>query len=171
MKEVGRFSCRGPVRFPYIPGLLSFRELPALLKLWKRIKKRPDLVFVDGQGIAHPRRIGIASHLGVLLGQATIGVAKSRLVGEYEMPARRKGSCSPLKYRGKKVGEVLRTRTAVKPVFISPGHLINVEDALRWALKVTGRYRIPEPTRQADIYVKQLRAKSLVLSAALSSKH
>jgi len=159
MKEMNRLSCKAPVSFPYIPGLLAFREISALLKLWKRIKRKPDLIFIDGQGIDPPRRLGIASHFGLLIRRPTIGVAKSRLVGEFENPAQRKGSASSLKYKGKIVGSVLRTQNHTKPVFVSPGHLINLPDSIRWTLAVRGKYRIPEPTRQADIYVGALKAK------------
>jgi len=171
MKEMNRLSCKAPVSFPYIPGLLAFREIPALLVLWKRIKRKPDLIFIDGQGIAHPRQLGIASHFGLLIKRPTIGVAKSRLVGEFKNPAQRKGSASSLKHKGKVVGSVLRTQNHIKPIFVSPGHLINLQDSIRWTLAVRGKYRIPEPTRQADIYVNKLKKLAAVnsqLSAAES---
>jgi len=156
MKIVGKAHVTAPCRFPYIPGLLSFRELPALLKLWRKLAEKPDLIFVDGQGIAHPRGIGIASHFGQSVKRPAIGVAKSRLIGEYREPGKRRGDYSVLKYRGRTVGAVLRTRTGVKPVFVSPGHLIDWKDSVGWVMKVTGKCRIPEPTRQADIYVGQI---------------
>jgi len=157
LKEITRVYCRADITFPYIPGLLSFREIPPLLKLWKKIKKKPDLIFVDGQGIAHPRSMGIATHLGILLGKPTIGIAKSRLVGTFREPGRQKGFRSHLRFKGKTVGSVLRTRSGTKPVFISPGHLIDLKHAVHWALAVSGKYRIPEPTRQADIFVNSLK--------------
>ena len=157
MKEIGRFYCKAPIRFPYISGFLSFREMPALLKLWKKLKQKPDLLFIDGQGIAHPRGVGIASHLGITLKKPAIGIAKSRLVGEYKEPAKKKGSKTFLKYKNKKVGMVIRMRNNVKPVFVSPGHLVNIDDSAKWALRVTGEYRIPEPTRLADLYVNKLK--------------
>lgn len=137
--------------FPYIPGFLSFREGPAIIAALNELSRKPDLILVDGQGIAHPRGIGIASYIGVLQGIPTIGCAKSRLVGEYEEPGTKKGGWSPLRVNGNVVGAVLRTRDAVRPLFISPGHKIDVKSAIRLALSCTVNYRIPEPLRCADI--------------------
>jgi deoxyribonuclease V len=135
--------------FPYIPGYLSFRELPAVLKAFAGIKIPPDIVLCDGQGIAHPRRLGVASHFGVLTGIPSIGVAKSRLIGTHKEPGERKGS-KTLLYDGKeKIGYVLRTRDNVKPLYISPGHKITLQSACRIVLRCTTRYRLPETTRQA----------------------
>jgi deoxyribonuclease V len=143
--------------FPYIPGLLSFREGPAIMKALAKLNVRPDMVLFDGQGIAHPRGLGIASHIGVLLGIPTIGCAKSRLVGKYSEPHVRKGSCSPLRYKGMTVGAVLRTRSHVLPVFVSPGHLVDIDTSVQVVLGCTGKYRIPEPMRRADMFSKKLK--------------
>lgn len=138
-----------PAVFPYIPGLLAFREGPALLKAFEGINMTPDLLVFDGQGIAHPRGLGIASHMGVLLQRPSIGVAKSLLVGEYTEPPPARGAYSLLFYRGKAVGTVLRTRTAIKPVFVSPGHLVGIEEANKLVLALCRRFRLPEPIRAA----------------------
>ena len=137
-------------RFPYIPGYLSFREGPALLAAISRLSAPPDLLIVDGQGIAHPRRIGIASFLGVLLGIPSIGCAKSRLTGVYEEPPQVRGAWSPLIDGGETVGAVLRTKEKVKPLFVSPGHLITLAEAIAVILRCAVRYRLPEPQRSAD---------------------
>ena len=139
------------VTFPYIPGLLSFRELPLILPAFARLRTRPDLVVVDGQGIAHPRRFGIAAHLGVLLDLPAIGCAKSRLTGTPvgELGVQR-GDRVALVDRGQVVGYELRTRAGVKPLYVSPGHRIGVEGAADWVLRLTAGYRLPEPTRLAD---------------------
>ena len=138
-----------PVRFPYVPGLLSFREAPAEIAALERLPQRPDLVMVDGVGIAHPRRLGIASHVGLWLDLPTVGVAKSRLVGRHEPVGEERGACAQLFDGGQVVGAVLRTREKVKPVYVSVGHRITLEEALRWTLRLLSRYRLPEPTRAA----------------------
>ncbi len=140
---------RSPESIPYVPGFLSYRELPVLLKAFERMKKKPDLVLVDGQGIAHPRGLGIASHLGVVLGYPTIGCAKSHLYGEYTMPGLTRGSNQAMWADGQQIGLVLRTRDNVKPLFVSPGHRVGFDDCLRVVLSATPRYRIPEPIRYA----------------------
>lgn len=145
------------VTFPYIPGYLSFREAPAFLAALEQLPSPPDLVIVDGQGIAHPRRLGIASFLGVLLGRPTIGSAKSRLVGEYVEPAMERGAWAPLVDRGEEVGAVLRTRSGIRPLFVSPGHLITITEALAAVLHCAVRYRLPEPQRVADRLAAQLK--------------
>jgi deoxyribonuclease V len=152
-------DCVLPVSFPYIPGLLSFREAPACLAAAEKLKTTPDIFLIDGQGIAHPRRLGIASHLGLFLGRPTIGCAKSRLIGEYDDPPTTRGSASPLKDGDEIIGAVLRTRTAVKPLFISPGHLCRLDDALRITLACCTRFRLPEPARLAHQFVTQLKSK------------
>lgn len=145
------------VSFPYIPGFLSFREGPAIIKALKKLKRKPDLILFDGQGIAHPTELGIAAHLGVLLSIPSVGCAKSRLVGDYSEPGVKKGLHRPLTYQGRLVGAVLRTREKVKPLFVSPGHLIDLQGAIDIVLRCTGKYRIPEPLRRADILSKALK--------------
>jgi deoxyribonuclease V len=140
--------------FPYIPGLLSFREAPVILKALGQLPQPPDLIFIDGQGIAHPRRLGIASHIGVLTGLPTIGVAKSVLCGQYKDPGFKKGQMEPLVHKGEKIGTALRSRDNVKPLFISPGHKISHESAAKLVLRCLTKYRLPEPTRIADKFSK-----------------
>src|SRR5919199_5432549 len=137
------------VMFPYIPGLLSFREAPICLAAIEGLETRPDLVLVDGQGRAHPRRFGIACHIGHELGIPTIGVAKSILVGRHEDLGEERGSTVPLIDRGEVIGMAVRTRLRTKPVYVSVGDLIRLEDAVDWVLRSTGRYRLPEPSRLA----------------------
>lgn len=144
-------------RFPYVPGYLSFREIPAVLSVLERLTVSPDLILCDGQGIAHPRRFGLACHLGVLSGLPTIGVAKSRLVGEHGEPGGERGDWVPLKDKGESIGAVLRTRTGVKPVYVSIGHRVGLETAIRLVLACTTRFRLPETTRAADRLSKFLR--------------
>lgn len=139
-----------PTTFPYIPGFLSFREIPAILKALAKLTIIPDLIFCDGQGIAHPRRFGIACHLGVLIDVPTIGVAKSLLVGKHEDLSPEKGSYQILVHRGETVGVVLRSRTNVKPLYVSVGHRISLNTAIDYVLKCTIKYRLPETTRWAD---------------------
>ena len=144
-----RVVVREPTRFPYIPGLLSFRETPAVLAAFERLRAVPDLVLYDGQGIAHPRRFGIASHVGLLLDTPTIGVAKTRLVGEHRQLPERKGAWVPLVDHGETIGAVLRTRAGVTPLYVSIGHRVSLEGAIRWVMACTTRYRLPETTRWA----------------------
>jgi len=139
------------VTFPYVPGLLSFREAPAALKALAALPRRPGLVMVDGQGIAHPRRLGLASHLGLLLDMPTIGCAKSRLIGEADEPGAQAGAWSPLVDKGETIGAVLRTRTDVKPLYISIGHRVDLDAAIRWVLGCCKGYRLPEPARWAHL--------------------
>ncbi len=138
------------VDFPYVPGYLSFREAPAYMAALGKLSRTPDLLIVDGQGIAHPRRLGIASFLGVILGIPAIGSAKSRLVGEFDEPGPERGAWSPLVDRGETVGAVLRTRSGVRPLFVSPGHLITLPESIDIILRCAARYRLPEPQRTAD---------------------
>lgn len=144
--------------FPYVPGLLSFRETPPLLRCFAALKSRPEVLLVDGHGLAHPRRFGIACHLGLVLDLPTIGCAKTLLVGEHREPATRRGSWKPLIHKGEVVGSVLRTRDGVEPVFVSVGHKLNLETARRIVLQCAHGYRLPEPTRRAHLLVNQLRA-------------
>jgi deoxyribonuclease V len=146
--------------FPYIPGLLSFREAPALLEAFSRIESDPDLIMVDGAGIAHPRRIGIASHLGLWLERPCVGCAKSRLTGTYEEPGRAAGSSTPLLDKGEVIGRVVRTKNGVKPLFISVGHRIDLDSAVRLVLQTCRGYRLPEPTRQAHLFVNEVRREA-----------
>jgi len=139
-----------PTRFPYVPGLLSFRELPALLAALDGLPETPDLILVDGQGIAHPRRLGVASHLGVVLDQPTIGVAKSVLCGRYAEPGPEAGHQSPLLDRGEVIGSVLRTRRNVRPLIVSPGHRVGLQESVAFVQSCLRGYRLPEPTRLAD---------------------
>ncbi|MCC5618814.1 deoxyribonuclease V [Nostoc sp. CHAB 5836] len=139
-----------PTSFPYIPGFLSFREIPAVLDALEKITTIPNIILCDGQGIAHPRRLGIACHLGLLIDMPTIGVAKSRLVGKHEELPEAKGSKQPLIYKGETIGAVLRSRTGVKPLYISSGHRISLPTAIDYVLRCTPKYRLPETTRIAD---------------------
>jgi deoxyribonuclease V len=136
--------------FPYVPGLLSFREVPLVLDAFSRLREQPDLLLVDGHGYAHPRRFGIASHLGVYLDLPSIGCAKSRLVGSYEEPGPEPGDRSPLTHRGETIGVVLRTKRRANPLFISVGHEVDLETAVAIVLRCLRGYRLPEPTRLAD---------------------
>lgn len=150
-------SATATVSFPYIPGLLSFRECPVVLQAWEKLRVRPDCLMCDGQGIAHPRRLGIASHLGLWLDMPSIGCAKSLLVGEYREPGEQRGSLEPLYHRGEQVGVILRTKDGVQPVFVSPGHKITLQKAVETVLACCTKYRLPEPTRQAHLLVNELR--------------
>ena len=141
---------RRPTTFPYIPGFLSFREVPVVLDALSQIKITPDLILCDGQGIAHPRRFGLASHLGLLITVPTIGVAKSRLIGQHEELPQQKGNWQPLRHRGEVIGAVVRSRTGVKPLYVSPGHRISLPTAIDYVLRCTPKYRLPETTRWAD---------------------
>lgn len=145
------------VSFPYIPGFLSFREGPAIIEAINKLRVKPDIILFDGQGIAHPEGLGIASHIGVLLDMPTIGCAKSRLVGEYKEPGPKKGDWSSLEYGNKIVGAVLRTKDNVKPVFVSPGHRIDLKGSIKIILRCISKYRIPEPLRRADFISKKIK--------------
>jgi deoxyribonuclease V len=140
--------------FPYVPGLLSFREVPALAPAFERLSRDPDLLLVDGQGVAHPRRFGIACHIGLLSGVPTIGVAKSRLCGVHGEPGLERGATAELAEGGEVIGLVVRTRTGVKPLYVSSGHRIGLRPAVEWVLRLAPRYRLPEPLRLADALSK-----------------
>lgn len=139
-----------PTRFPYIPGLLSFRELPVIRAALAQLPQQPDLVLCDGQGVAHPRRLGIATHLGLVTGLITVGVGKSRLVGTHTEPGPTKGASTALMDGDEQVGTVLRSRDRVRPLFVSPGNGIDHLSAASWVLACCTRYRLPEPVRAAD---------------------
>jgi deoxyribonuclease V len=161
MEVVATAGVKQPVTFPYVSGLLSFREAPAVIAAVRALTRkhgRADLLMCDGQGIAHPRGLGLASHVGLWLDLPTIGVAKSRLCGEHKSPAAKRGSRQPLKLDGRRIGTVLRTRDNVKPLFISIGHRVTLDDAVTWTLKAGRGVRLPEPTRQADRIVAKLKA-------------
>ena len=151
IEQVQKFT---PVDFPYVPGLLSFREIPAILAALMELEAEPDLLMVDGHGVAHPRRMGIASHLGVLLDIPTIGVAKKRLTGEFDEPGDLKGDRSLLMDGNERIGTVLRSRDRTNPLFISPGHRVSFETAEMIVSKCITKYRLPEPTRLADKHSK-----------------
>ena len=138
---------RRPTEFPYIPGLLSFREIPAVLDALNQLQQLPDILLCDGQGIAHPRRLGIASHLGIITGLPTIGVGKSRLIGKYKEPPMERGQWTPLEDKGERIGAVLRSRSGIHPLFISSGHKISLESAIDLVMRCTTRYKLPETTR------------------------
>ena len=149
----------GETQFPYVPGLLSFREAPSVLEAWAKLKTEPDAVMFDGQGIAHPRRVGIASHVGLFLNRPTFGCAKSILVGRHDELAEERGSWQPLvdPKNDETVGAALRTKTRVQPIYVSPGHLIDLAGAIELTLRCDGGYRQPEPTRRAHLLVNALR--------------
>ena len=149
LRLVDQALARLPTRFPYVPGLLSFREAPAVLAALQRIAIAPDLILYDGQGIAHPRRCGIASHVGLLADVPSVGVAKTRLIGEYDNVLDVRGAWSPLTDKGEVIGAVLRTRLGVKPLFVSIGHRVCLATAIHWVMACSGRYRLPETTRWA----------------------
>jgi len=171
MEEIGRASAVVRLQFPYIPGLLSFREIPVLLAALKKIKDTPDVLFCDAHGYAHPRRFGLASHLGVLMDRPAIGCAKSLLIGTHGAVAAKAGSYVELvdeKSGGERIGAALRTRDHVRPIYVSQGHRISLETAIRLTLAVTDGYRIPRPTRDADHFASETKRK--LLRAELSEK-
>jgi deoxyribonuclease V len=163
LRMIDHAVVKRPIPFPYIPGLLSFREIPMLIDAWECLETKPDIILVDGIGIAHPRRMGIATHLGLVLNMPTIGVAKSVLTGIYDEPEEKPGSVSDL--RDKKTGEIigaaLRTKLGVKPVFVSAGHLITLEEAVILVKKCLIKHRLPEPTRLAHLIVNEYRTSGV----------
>lgn len=148
-----------PIELPYIPGYLAFREIPNLLKVYDQLENKPDLIMVDGNGIIHPRRMGIASHLGVLLNKPTIGVAKKLLFGKTSMPENPKGNHSEIKHQlsNEIIGYSLRSKDNVKPILVSPGHLVSLKDSLNFVLDTLRKHKLPEPTRIADLYSKKFK--------------
>jgi deoxyribonuclease V len=156
LKLIETAKARGKVDFPYVPGLLSFREVPLTLKACEQLTSEPDLFMVDGQGIAHPRRIGLASHLGLFLNAPTIGCAKSHLCGKFEQPGIEFGSTSKIiGDEGETIGAVIRTKTGTKSLFVSVGHKIRLSSAVHWVLQCCKGYRLPEPTRLAHLASKE----------------
>lgn len=149
LKLVETQVVRQPISFPYRSGYLSFREGPAILSGLSKLSPRPDLILLDGQGIAHPKKMGLATFVGIISGLPSIGCAKSHLVGTYQVPGREKGCFSPIELKGEIVGYCFRSRTGVKPLFISPGHLIDLKDSLKIVKACLGPFRLPEPLRQA----------------------
>jgi deoxyribonuclease V len=162
-------SAELPASFPYVPGYLSFRELPGLLAAFARLRVRPDLVVCDGHGRAHPRRFGLASHLGVALDLPTIGCAKSVLVGDWVAPARERGAFAPLRDGRELLGSALRTQAGIAPVFVSIGHRISLAAARRWILRLAPEHRIPEPIRAAHAESNRARRASHQVSSSRSS--
>ena len=156
LESVATAWAAGRVTFPYVPGYLSFREGPVFLRAARRLRVRPDLWLFDGQGIAHPRGLGLAAHLGVLLDRPSVGCAKSRLVGEHDMPGSRRGEWAPLIFGGRRVGAVIRTRDHVRPLYVSVGHRISLAAAIRWVLACCA-YRVPEPIRLAEQLVNRVK--------------
>jgi deoxyribonuclease V len=164
MKEVERTHAILPLNFPYVPGLLSFREIPVLLAALRKLQTMPDLLFCDAQGYAHPRRMGLASHLGMIMDLPTIGCAKSLLIGSHKSLPEKAGSWVPLideKAGGEGIGAVLRTRTGVKPIYVSQGHRVSLETAIQLTLAVSDGYRIPRPTRDADHFASEIKRNIL----------
>jgi len=157
LETIAEGSAAQPTRFPYVPGLLSFREAPVILEVLERFAGEFDVLLVDGHGLAHPRRLGLASHLGVILDVPTVGCAKSRLVGEYEEPGRDRSVRTPLTDGGERIGTVLRTRAGVKPLFVSIGHRVSLEYAEEITLATAVKYRLPEPLRRAHNLVTRVR--------------
>jgi deoxyribonuclease V len=149
LRLIEQTVARRPTEFPYVPGLLSFREVPAILDALATLKQLPDLLLCDGQGTAHPRRFGIACHLGLLLNRPAIGVGKSLLVGTHAAVPDQKGAWVPLQHKGETIGAVVRTRMGTKPLYISPGHRISLKTAIDYVLRCTTKYRLPETTRHA----------------------
>lgn len=161
LQEVAKSTVISKTSFPYIPGLLSFREIPSLLKAWNQLEVKPDLMVLDGQGIAHPRRMGIATHFGLVTDTPAMGCGKSLLTGKFEALPEAAGSESLLYDRDEVIGAALRTKNKVNPVFISPGHLINLRQSLDIIKQCIFGYRIPEPTRKAHLLVNQVRTQNM----------
>lgn len=157
LRQVEVVSHLSPTTLPYIPGYLAFREVPNLLLAYQKLQHKPNLIMVDGHGIMHPRRMGIASHLGVTLGIPTIGVAKKKLVGTFDPPGPNIGDMTFVTQKGETLGVALRSKSNVKPIFVSPGHLCDVDTAVNLTLATLRGYKLPEPTRIADKYSKELK--------------
>ena len=171
MEEIERAYAILPLEFPYVPGLLSFREIPVLLAALRKLREMPDLLFCDAQGYAHPRRLGLASHLGVVLNLSTIGCAKSLLIGTHGALPQKAGSWTPLvdeNAGGERIGAAVRTRAGVKPIYVSQGHRVSLETSIRLTLAVTDGYRIPRPTRDADHFASEV--KRNIVAGQVSEK-
>ena len=169
MERLQRAHAVLPLEFPYVPGLLSFREIPVLLEALRKLPKLPDLLFCDAHGYAHPRRMGLASHLGIVLNRPSIGCAKSILIGTHRALPDQAGSWMPLideKAGGERIGAALRTRDGVRPIYVSQGHRVSLETAIRLTVAVTDGYRIPRPTRDADRYAGEIKRKMLRLQSS-----
>jgi deoxyribonuclease V len=150
LQPMEQCSATRPIQFPYVPGLLAFREVPAILDALEKLRLEPDLIMADAQGLAHPRRFGLASHLGMVLDKPTIGCAKSRLCGEHAEPGEKAGNWALLTEAGEVIGAAVRTKDATNAVYVSVGHRVSLESAIQTVLKCCRKYRIPEPTRLAD---------------------
>jgi deoxyribonuclease V len=161
LQPVAHSLVKAEVRFPYVPGYLSFREIPALYKAWEQLPVKPDMLVVDGHGIAHPRRMGIAAHFGTVTSQPTIGCAKKILFGKFKEPAGRKNSFRSIYDKQEVIGYAIRSKSNVNPVFISPGNLVDLSDSIEIMKKCFGNYRIPEPTRLAHELVNKFRTGQL----------
>jgi deoxyribonuclease V len=152
---------KGETFFPYVPGFLAFREVPALVKVWEQMEKKPDVLVVDGHGIAHPRRMGIATHFGTLTGQTSMGCAKNILFGKFEEPGLELGAYNPIFDKQEKIGYVFRSKSKTAPIYISPGNGLGLENSLQIIRQCIGKYRIPEPTRLAHELVNRFRKGEL----------
>jgi len=162
LRPVSWALVKAETRFPYVPGYLAFREVPALVRAWELLPYKPSVLVVDGHGIAHPRRMGIASHFGVETGQATVGCAKKILTGKFDAPGADLGSHTPIMSGAEQIGHAFRSKRNVAPVFVSPGHLVGMENSLQLIRQCVGKYRIPEPTRLAHEVVNRFRRGELV---------
>ncbi len=161
LRPVGWSLVQSETRFPYVPGYLAFREVPALVQAWKQLEQKPDVLVVDGHGIAHPRRMGIATHFGIVTGQASMGCAKKLLTGSYQEPGVFVGDHTPIRSSDEQIGYAFRSKNKVAPVFVSPGHRIGMENSLHVIRQCVGKYRIPEPTRLAHELVNRFRRGEL----------
>ncbi|QRR04202.1 endonuclease V [Dyadobacter sandarakinus] len=161
MRVLSYSLVQGTARFPYVPGYLAFREVPTIMEAWEQLPEKPDVIMFDGNGILHARRMGIASHFGVLADCITMGCAKKKLAGKFDEPGEGRGQFSEVIDKGDTIGFALRTKERVKPVFISPGHGMSLEDSLNIAMQSVGKYRLPEPTRRAHEHVNLFRTGAL----------
>lgn len=164
LKVIDKAIAQRSISFPYVPGFLSFRELPVILDAFEKLTIVPDLILCDGQGIIHPRRLGIASHLGVLIDLPTIGVGKSFLLGKHEPVPDTRGSWQPLRDGKEVIGAVLRTRRKVKAIYVSTGHKISLQTAIDYVIQCSPKYRVPETTRKADKFASISRSKQLIIN-------